>query len=175
MVLFVGRLTYQKGPDYFLRAAQMVLRKDPDVYFVFSGSGDMERWLIEESGRLGISDRVIFAGFLRGANLARLYKMADLYVMSSVSEPFGLTSLEAMASGTPILVSRTCGASEMISHCLKVDFWDVDQMAAKMLAVVKYPALGRCLSENGFDEVRNFSWQESAKKCLSVYNQVLQA
>ncbi len=175
MVLFVGRLTYQKGPDYFLRAAQMVLRKDPDVYFVFSGSGDMERWLIEESGRLGISDRVIFAGFLRGANLARLYKMADLYVMSSVSEPFGLTSLEAMASGTPILVSRTCGASEMISHCLKVDFWDVDQMAAKMLAVVKYPALGRCLSENGFGEVRNFSWQESAKKCLSVYDQVLQA
>lgn len=175
MILFVGRLTYQKGPDYFLRAAQRVLRVRNDVYFVFSGSGDMERWLIEESARLMISDRVIFAGFLRGSDLQRIYKMADLYVMSSVSEPFGLTSLEAMASGTPILVSRTSGASEMLSHCLKVDFWDVEQMAAKMLAVVKYPALGRCLSENGSGEVAKFSWNESAQKCLSVYNEVLNA
>jgi glycogen synthase len=98
--------------------------------FVFSGSGDMERWLVEESAALGISDRVIFAGFLRGNDLSRLYQMADLYVMPSVSEPFGITSLEALANGTPILVSRQSGVGEMISHCLKVDFWDVDQIAA---------------------------------------------
>ena len=172
IVLFVGRFTYQKGPDYFLRAARRVLEKNPEVYFVFSGSGDMERWLISESARLNISDKVIFAGFLRGSELIRLYQMADLYVMPSVSEPFGLTSLEAMASGTPILVARTSGASEMISHCLKVDFWDTDQMAAKMLAVVNYPALGQCLSENGSSEVDKFSWRESAEKCLSVYGEV---
>lgn len=175
VVLFVGRLTYQKGPDYFLRAAKRVLETDPDVFFVFSGAGDMERWLIEEAARQGISDKVFFAGFMRGRDLSRLYRMADLYVMSSVSEPFGLTSLEAMANGAPVLVSRTSGASEMISHCLKVDFWDVEQMAAKILAVTRYPELGRTLSENGAGEVKKFSWDDSARKCLDIYQRVMTA
>lgn len=175
IVLFVGRLTFQKGPDYFLRAARRVLDFNPDVFFVFSGSGDMERWLIEESARMGIADKVFFAGFLRGADLSRVYQMADLYVMSSVSDPFGLTSLESLANGTPILVSRTTGASEMLAHCLKVDFWDVDEMTNKILAVVNYPELRDTLQANGSCEVRKFSWDESARKCLGVYREVLTA
>ncbi len=175
IVLFVGRLTFQKGPDYFLKAALKVSRLDPDVMFVFSGAGDMERWLIEESAKLGIADKVIFAGFLRGNDLARLYRMADLYVMPSVSEPFGITSLEALANGTPILVSRQSGVAEMVSHCLKVDFWDTDQIANKIMAVVKYPALRESLHYNGATEVRNFTWKKSAQKCMNVYNRVLRA
>jgi len=175
IVLFVGRLTFQKGPDYFLRAAQKVSRLDPEVMFVFSGAGDMERWLIQESAQLGIADRVVFAGFLRGDDLARLYRMADLYVMPSVSEPFGITSLEALANGTPILVSRQSGVAEMVSHCLKVDFWDVDQIASKIMAVVKYPALRESLHYNGSAEVLNFSWKKSAQKCINTYNRVLKA
>ena len=175
IVLFVGRLTFQKGPDYFLRAAQKVAQMDKDVMFVFSGAGDMERWLIEESASLGIADRVIFAGFLRGNDLNRLYQMADLYVMPSVSEPFGITSLEALANGTPIMVSRQSGVGEMVSHCLKVDFWDVDQIANKIMAVVKYPELRQTLHHNGSTEVHKFSWKRSAQKCVTVYHKVLRA
>jgi len=175
VVLFVGRLTFQKGPDYFLKAAKMVADLESNVYFVVSGAGDMERWLITESARLGIADRVFFAGFLRGQDLARAYKMADLYVMPSVSDPFGLTALEALASGTPVLVSRQTGASEMISHCLKVDFWDVKVMASKMIALLRYGALGDVLSQNGAQEVTKFDWDESARKCVKVYREVLTA
>ncbi len=175
IVLFVGRLTFQKGPDYFLKAARAVSRIDKNALFVFSGSGDMENWLIDEAARLGLAANVVFAGFLRGIDLARLYKMADLYVMPSVSEPFGLTSLEALASGTPILISRQSGVGEMVSHCLKVDFWDTDQMAAKILAALRYPALGDELRQNGSVEVQKFDWVDSAKKCLSIYRQILTA
>lgn len=175
IVLFVGRLTFQKGPDYFLKAAQKVSKLDPEVMFVFSGAGDMERWLIQESAQLGIADKVVFAGFLRGDELARLYRMADLYVMPSVSEPFGITSLEALANGTPILVSRQSGVAEMVSHCLKVDFWDIDQIANKIMAVVKHPALRETLHYNGSAEVGKFTWNKSAQKCVSVYHKVLRA
>jgi len=168
----VGRLTFQKGPDYFLAAAKKVCAVDKDILFVFSGAGDMERWLIGEAARLGIADRVIFAGFLRGSDLARLYRMADLYVMPSVSEPFGLTSLEALSSGTPILISRQSGVAEMVSHCLKVDFWDVDQMANKILAAARYPELRETLRDNGFTETAKFDWVESARKCLDIYRKI---
>lgn len=175
IVLFVGRLTFQKGPDYFLAAAKKVVAADKDAIFVFSGSGDMERWLIEESARAGMADKVIFSGFLRGTDLKRLYKAADLYVMPSVSEPFGLTSLEALASGTPILISRQSGAGEMVAHCLKVDFWDTDQMAAKILAALRYNELGEELRRNGLAEVKKFDWIDSAKKCMNIYRQILTA
>ena len=173
IALFVGRLTFQKGPDYFLRAAKLASQVDPNIMFVFSGSGDMERWLIEEAARLGLADKAIFAGFLRGDDLARLYKMADIYVMPSVSEPFGLTSLEALASGTPILISRQSGVAQMVSHCLKVDFWDTDQIADKILAACRYSELRQTLQDNGLAEVKKFSWTDSAQKCLNVYRQVL--
>ena len=173
IVLFVGRITLQKGPDYFLRAAKKVLERNRNVIFIIAGSGDMESQIIEEAAWLGIADKVLFAGFLRGDDLARIYQMADLYVLSSVSEPFGITPLEALANQTPVLVSKQSGVSEVIHHCLKVDFWDVNEMANKILAVLEYPQLHLSLKENGSQEVKNISWQDSARRCLEIYQDVL--
>jgi len=173
MVLFLGRLTLQKGPDYFLQAAKKVLEKNPNVYFVIAGSGDMQHQLINQTIDLDIADKVIFTGFLRDRNLAKIYQMADLYVMPSVSEPFGITALEALNSSTPIIISKQSGVSEIIKNCLRVDFWDINQMANKMLAVLNYPALGDTLKECGKNEVEKITWDNSASACLNVYNSVL--
>jgi glycosyltransferase involved in cell wall biosynthesis len=116
---------------------------------------------------------MLFAGFLKGKDIDRAYKMADLYVMPSVSEPFGITPLEAMRNGTPVLMSKQSGVSEVVSHCLKVDFWDVDDMANKMLAVLKYSPLHECLKENGGNEVLKFNWDEPAGKCIDAYNRAI--
>lgn len=175
IVLFVGRLAFQKGPDYFLQAAKIALEYEPNTYFVISGAGDMQTRLISDAARLGIADHVIFAGFLRDADLVRAYHMADVYVMPSVSDPFGLTALEAMTCGTPVLVSRQTGVSEMLSHCLKVDFWDTREIAAKIIALLRYPALSKTLSQNGNYEINKFSWDDSANKCLNIYQEVMTA
>lgn len=173
-VLFVGRLTLQKGPDYFLRAAQKVLELNSDVRFIIVGAGDMEHQVIEESAWLGISDKVFFVGFLeRGAYLAKIYQLADLYVLPSVSEPFGITVLEALSQGTPALISKQAGVGEKLSHCLKVDFWDIDEIANKILAVLKHPVLRETLSEESHRELYKFSWDDSAKQCLRIYNEVI--
>ncbi len=173
IVLFVGRITLQKGPDYFLQAAKKVLEKNPDVFFIITGSGDMETQIIEESAKLDIADKVLFTGFLRGDALSKVYRMADLYVLSSVSDPFGITVLESLTYGTPVLISKQSGVSEALSHCLKVDFWDTNEMANKILTVLEYPELYQCLKENGSQEVKKFSWDDSAQKCIEVYSQIL--
>jgi glycogen synthase len=173
-VLFLGRLTLQKGPEYFLYAAKQVLDHDPNVRFIMAGSGDMEPWIIEKAAELGISNRVLFTGFLRGADVDKAYKMADCYVMPSVSEPFGITPLEAMRNGTPCIISRTSGVSEVLSHCLKVDFWDIHQLSSQIISVLKYGSLHSSLQQNGHQEVHRFSWNEPAAKCMNVYNRVLQ-
>ncbi len=173
LVLFLGRITLQKGPDYFVHAAKKVLEKDPDARFIVAGSGDMEPKIIEKAAELGIADRVLFSGFLRGSDIDRAYRMADVYVMPSVSEPFGITPLEAMKNGTPCIISKQSGVSEVIKHCLKVDFWDIDEMANKILGVLQYKALKESLSENGNNEVKKFSWNVPAQKCLDVYEKVL--
>ncbi len=172
IVLFLGRITIQKGPDYFLYAAKRVLEQKPDVRFVFAGSGDMEPFIIEKAAELGIADRVLFAGFLQGEDIVRAYKMADLFVMPSISEPFGLTPLEAMSHGTPVIISKQSGVSEVLSHALKVDFWDIDRMADMMLSVLKHDVLRDELSDNGLKELEKFSWNEAAQKCVDVYNEV---
>lgn len=172
VIAFVGRITLQKGPDYFLDAAKKVLEHEPKTLFVMAGDGDMYHKMVEKAAGLGISDNVLFAGFVRGEELARVYRSADLYVMPSVSEPFGLTALEALQYGTPVLVSKQTGAGESLNHCLKVDFWDVDEMAAKMLAAIKYKELRECLSYNGGEEVNKFSWDKSAGQCLNLYKQL---
>jgi len=172
IVLFVGRITLQKGPDYFLRAAQKVLAHYPDAIFVVAGSGDMETKMIEDAAALGIAHKVIFAGFLRGKELSRAYRMADLYVLPSVSEPFGITPLESMAHETPVLVSKQSGVSEVVAHALKVDFWDVDEMANKIIAVLRHPELYQTLRDNGFEEIKRFSWKTAASKCATVYSKV---
>jgi len=173
LVLFLGRLTLQKGPDYFLLTAKKVADKNPDVYFAMAGSGDMQRQLINQAIDLGISDKVIFTGFLRGDDLNKIYQMADLYVMPSVSEPFGITALEAADRGTPILISKQSGVSEVIKNCLRVDFWDINQMANKILAVLQYPVLKNTLRENSQQEVAKINWDNSAKICFNLYQELL--
>ncbi len=173
IVLFLGRITIQKGPDYFIEAAKMVLDKDPSVKFVFVGSGDMEPRIIERAAELGIARNVLFAGFLTGEDVSKAYQMADVYVMPSVSEPFGITPLEAMKSGTPVIISRQSGVSEVINHVLKIDFWDVNDMASKILAVLNYRSLHEALKHHGTLEVKKFNWDIPAEKCLRVYGGVV--
>jgi len=122
---------------------------------------------------LGIADKVIFTGFLRDENLSKIYQLADLFVMPSVSEPFGLTALEALSHGAPAIISKQSGVSEVIKNCLKVDFWDINEMAAKILAVLQYPILSQIMSQNGQTEVQNITWDNSATTCLNIYNEVL--
>jgi len=173
IVLFLGRLTLQKGPDYFLRTAKKVLERNKDVVFVISGSGDMEEQTIKQAASFGIADKVLFTGFLRGHRLKEIYKMASLYVMSSVSEPFGISSLEAAASKTPVLISKQSGASEVLNHCLKVDFWDTDEMANKIIAVLENKELEECLSNNEFIEIGKFSWDNTVDKIIELYSQLV--
>lgn len=170
IVLFVGRLTLQKGPDYFIKTAKKVCNYSDDIYFIISGSGDMEHQLIEQVAESGISDRVFFTGFLRGEELRKAYKISDLFVMPSVSEPFGITPLESLVNGTPVLISKQSGVSEVINNVLKVDFWDVDEMANKILTTLNQKPLLDSLRENGGRDVQNVTWDKSAEKCINIYN-----
>ncbi len=173
IVLFLGRITLHKGPDYFLHAAKKVLDKDENVVFIISGSGDMEYQIIEQASSLGIADNVLFTGFLRNEQLKKIYRMANLYIMPSVSEPFGITPLESLASGTPVIISRQSGVSEILNNCLKVDFWDTDEMANKILAVLKNKELEECLAENGFAEIDKFNWDNVADKIIGIYEKLI--
>jgi glycogen synthase len=170
IVLFLGRLTLQKGPDYFLEAAKKVIDIEKNVKFVMAGTGDMESRMIERAAELGIADKVLFSGFLQNEDVDRAYKMADIYVMSSVSEPFGITTLEAMKNGTPVLISKQSGVSEVISHALKVNFWDINDTSSKILSLLRYKPLHKSLAENGHSEVQKFTWDLPAEKCIRVYN-----
>jgi len=173
IVLFLGRITMQKGPEYFLAAAKKVLEKLPNVKFVMAGSGDMIRRTIELAATMGIGQKVAFTGFLRGPDVDRVFEMADLYVMPSVSEPFGIAPLEALSHNVPVIISKQSGVSEVLTHVLKVDFWDINEMANKILAVLKHPPLHRVLREQGSFELRKFSWDDSAARCKEVYDSVV--
>lgn len=173
IVLFLGRITLQKGPDYFIYAAKKVLEIMPNVKFIIAGSGDMERFIIEKVAEMGIADKVLFTGFLRGKDIDRAYQMADLYVMPSVSEPFGITPLEAMKNNTPVIISKQSGVSEVINHCLKVDFWDINQIADRIIAALKYKELHNELKSSGSEEVKKFDWKIPAEKCMDVYKKIL--
>ncbi len=173
IVLFLGRITLHKGPDYFLCAAKKVLERKNNVLFVVSGSGDMENQIIEQASDLGIADNVLFTGFLRNEQLKKIYRMANLYVMPSVSEPFGITPLEAIASGTPVIVSKQSGVSEVLSHCLKVDFWDVNEMANKIITVLENEELEECLMENSSREIDKFHWDNVADRIIGIYRRLI--
>jgi len=172
IVLFLGRMTMQKGPEYFLRAAKKVVEKFPTVRFVMAGSGDMMNQVIEQAATLGIGRYVTFTGFLRGKDVDRVFSMADLYVMPSVSEPFGIAPLEALSRNVPVIISKQSGVSEVINHALKVDFWDVDEMANKILAVLRHPPLQRTLRQHGQIELRKLSWKDSAVQLKSIYEKL---
>ncbi len=172
-VLYLGRITLQKGPDYFIAAAKKALEADPNIRFIIAGSGDMEPRIIEQAASLGIAHKVLFAGFLTDKDIHKAYRMADLYVMPSVSEPFGITPLESVMNQTPVIVSKQSGVKEVLKHSLQVDFWDVDQMANKMVAALRYKELHSELQKNGYEEASRLSWSQSAQRCIEVYNSLL--
>lgn len=169
IVLFLGRITMQKGPEYFISAAKRVLEKVPEAKFIMAGAGDMEIRMIELAANLGIGHRVLFSGFLRGQDVDRAFRMADVYVMPSVSEPFGIAPLEAIRNGAPVIISKSSGVSEVLTHALKVDFWDIDEMANKIVAVLKYPPLGQTMREHGSFELRRLTWDTAADACVRSY------
>ncbi len=173
VVLFLGRITMQKGPEYFLYAAKRVLEKEKNVRFIVAGDGDRLCGTIDLAASLGIGHRVFFTGFLRGADVDKAYRMADLYVMSSVSEPFGIAPLEALQHNVPVLISKQSGIAETLRNALKVDFWDIDEMANKMIAVLRYPPLQEMLRTNGHKEAFKFRWEDSARKVNDIYHRVL--
>lgn len=173
VVTFLGRITFQKGPEYFIEAAAKVLKRCNNVRFVMAGSGDMMNRSIRQVARLGISDRFHFTGFLRGNEVQKMFALSDVYVMPSVSEPFGISPLEAMRSGVPSVISRQSGAAEVLKYAFKVDFWDVDAMADEIYALLQYPALSQFASKFGYDEVNTLKWNNAAAKIKSVYESVV--
>jgi glycosyltransferase involved in cell wall biosynthesis len=175
IVLFLGRITMQKGPEYFIRAAKRVLEKVPNAKFVVAGSGDMALRMINHAAELGIGQKVLFTGFLRGRDVKRIFDIASCYVMPSVSEPFGIAALEAMHHDTPVIISKQSGVSEVLSHALKVDFWDVDEMANKIVAVLRYAPLSATLREHGALELRGLNWDGAAEKCIKSYARAISA
>lgn len=173
IVLFLGRITMQKGPEYFLQAAKKVIDLMDNVKFVMAGSGDMMHRAVEMAAELGIGQKVLFTGFLRGEDVQKIYKMADLYVMPSVSEPFGIAPLEALDNDVPVIISKQSGVSEVLMHALKVDFWDVNEIANKIVAVLKYPPLQMTLRSHGNFEVRRLRWKDAAGRCGKIYEEML--
>lgn len=173
LVLFLGRVTMQKGPEYFLEAAARVVSQRPDVTFVLSGSGDLLPRMVELSASLGLAQHVHFTGFLRGEEVQRMYSQADLYVMPSVSEPFGITPLEAMALDVPVIISKQSGVSEVIDHALKVDFWDTEELANQILAVLTYGPLREALVKQGRDEIDGMRWDVRGEALREIYQELV--
>ncbi len=172
LVTFLGRITYQKGPDYFVEAANMVLQKDSNVRFVMAGSGDMLYRMIRRVGQLGISNRFQFAGFLKGEDVDRLFSISDVYVMPSVSEPFGISPLEAMRSSVPVIISKQSGVAEVLKYAVKVDFWDVDALSDAIYGLLNYQGLSKMFRNHGREEVDNLKWDNSARNVKKVYESV---
>jgi len=174
VVLFLGRITLQKGPDYFVKAAKIVAKYHPKTVFVVTGSGDMQSQMISEAANLGVIDKFLFTGFLRGSERDSVYQAADVYVMPSISEPFGITALEAVKNRTPVIVSKQSGVSEVLRSALKVDYWDTEELANKIIAVLKYKSLPKDLRKESVKEIVNLTWDHSADEVLRVYNSVLE-
>jgi glycosyltransferase involved in cell wall biosynthesis len=170
IVLFLGRVTLQKGPDYFLDMAKKVLDKKKNVKFIMAGDGDMALSMIRKAINLGIEKHVLFSGFLRGNDVMNAFYNADVYVMPSVSEPFGLTALEAVQNGAPVLVSKQSGVSEVLYNALKIDFWDTDEMANKVISILKYPHLTRTINKHAYSELDKFSWTDVGRQLRDHYN-----
>ena len=173
VVTFLGRVTYQKGPEYFIEAAAKILKRCDHVRFVMAGSGDMLNKCIRHVARLGISDRFHFTGFLRGTDVQKMFALSDVYVMPSISEPFGISPLEAMQTYVPSIISKQSGCAEILNYALKTDFWDVDAMADAIYGLLNYPALAHVAAEKGHEEVNAIKWVNAAAKVKQVYQSVL--
>ena len=174
VVTFLGRITYQKGPEYFIEAANKVLKAYPNVRFVMAGSGDLMNRSIRRVAKLRIATHFHFTGFLKGQDVQKMFAQSDVYVMPSVSEPFGISPLEAMRSGVPTIISKQSGVAEVLKHALKVDFWDVDALADAIYGLLKYPALSRMAGRGGLEEVNTLKWENAAYLLKHIYEEVKQ-
>ncbi len=170
IVLFLGRITMQKGPEYFIEAAQKVIEKVPNIRFVMAGSGDMARKMIEKMASLKIQDKFHFTGFLEEEERDRLFAMSDLYIMPSVSEPFGITPLEAMRYNIPIIISKQSGISEIVDHVTKIDFWDVSKMSKAIIKILKDPNREEKIEKLNQKALERINWDKSAKSVLDIYS-----
>ncbi len=169
-VTFLGRVTFQKGPDYFIEAAEKILRKFPDTRFVMAGSGDMLKGIVRKTAEMRIGSRFHFTGFLEGEETEIMYEMSDVYVMPSVSEPFGITTLEAIRSGVPVVISKQSGVSEILSHAIKVDFWDTDALADAVCGLMNHKSLHDISVRENSKDIKNIVWKHSAKKVKDIYH-----
>jgi glycosyltransferase involved in cell wall biosynthesis len=174
VVTFLGRITMQKGPEYFIEAAYKVLRVMDNVRFVMAGSGDMMERMMRRAAALKISDRFHFTGFLKGADVYSLLDMSDVYIMPSVSEPFGISPLEAMQSNVPVIISKQSGVAEILTHAVKTDFWDIDAMADSIYGILNYPALANLFIKKGKEEVISLKWDNSARHVRDIYTRVIE-
>lgn len=173
LVTFLGRITMQKGPEYFVEAAARVLAKTDGVRFVMAGSGDKMHEMIELVAKRGIADKFHFPGFMRGKQVQEILADSDVYIMPSVSEPFGISPLEAMQVGCPSIISHQSGCAEILTHAIKTDYWDIDAMADAIYAIVKYPAMYKSLHTLGQEEVNAIRWYDAGLKVRAIYNKVL--
>jgi len=173
VVTFLGRITLQKGPEYFIEAAHKVLKVMPNVRFVMAGSGDMMEKMMRRAAALKITDRFHFTGFLKGNDVFTMLNMSDVYIMPSVSEPFGISPLEAMQSNVPVIISKQSGVSEILTHAVKTDFWDIDAMADAIYGILNYPALSKMFIKNGKEEVVRLKWDNSARHVRDIYYRVI--
>lgn len=173
VVLFLGRITYQKGPEYFVDAAMKALQYIEDPLFVMAGAGDMLEAVQKKVEECGLEEKFLFPGFVQGEDLEELLSVADLYVMPSVSEPFGLSALEAVSFDVPVILSKQSGVSEVITHALKADFWDTDRMAELMVQALNYPELRHEMASAAKEELSQLHWEVAAMKIIEVYQSVL--
>lgn len=173
IVTFLGRITMQKGPEYFVEVASKVLEKTKGVRFVMAGSGDMMDKMVRLVAQKGIADKFHFTGFLKGREVYDMLAQSDVYMMPSVSEPFGISPLEAMQCGTPSIISKQSGCAEILHHAIKTDYWDIQSMADYIHAIVKYPAMYKALRRNGLDEIANIKWEYAGQKVRQIYDNVM--
>ncbi|WP_026951834.1 glycosyltransferase family 4 protein [Algoriphagus mannitolivorans] len=173
IVTFLGRITFQKGPEYFVEAAKKVIDRDPNVRFVMAGSGDLLNKMIQRVAELRMASRFHFTGFLKGKDVDHMYAISDVYVMPSVSEPFGIAPLEAVRHNTPVIISKQSGVAEVLVNAIKVDFWDVDAMADAIFALLHYDGISRMFKELGSDELKKLKWEHVAAKLITVYEKTI--
>jgi glycosyltransferase involved in cell wall biosynthesis len=173
IVTFLGRITMQKGPEYYVEAAAKVLSRSENVRFVMAGSGDMMNKMIRLAAERNISDRFHFTGFMKGKQVYEIFRSSDVYVMPSVSEPFGISPLEAMQCGVPSIISKQSGCAEILDYAIKVDYWDIDALADAIYGLITYPALHKFLKEEGLKEVNNIKWEYAGQKVRNIYDQTL--
>ena len=172
LITFLGRITHQKGPEYFVDAAHKVLQKFPDVHFVMAGAGDLLSKMIDRVARLRISSHFHFTGFLNSEKIAQLWAGSSIYVMPSVSEPFGISPLEAVQAGIPVIISKQSGVAEVMQHVVKVDFWNIEALADAMCNILTYQSLSGMLTTKSKNEIGNVTWEHAAEKVNSIYHEL---